>query len=223
MALKKTYKKKTLGLTATQKKAVTILAKKATMGVAETKSYLNVHSQSMFSDLVYAHNIMFPIAQGSNSENVIGEKFFLKNIRLRGLLQSSNGTTPSNEKLFVRLALIRTKKNLTASASSITSTDVYRAPVSTYIASQAFLDLHKIDVVCERKFTVEQPQFDAISTGTAFDINCQINKTLFFDQDNSGYLKDKNYYVIFTCHKSGGASATIGTIRYQYMINYKDV
>jgi len=225
MLYKKTYQKKATvkGLTQVQKKAVTTIAKKVTYKVAETKSALNPNlAYSHFDDAIYAQNLNFFMAQGSNSEQIVGEKFFLKNINIKGSFSNINSTITGNGTLTWRLAIIRTKKQLTSTALSVSPLDIFRTN-TVQQASVGMIDLHKVDLIYDKVHQISQPNLINTNQNVPFNINVQINKTHFLDQDNSGYLKDKNYYLISTCHKADSISQNTGFIRFQYVLNFKDL
>lgn len=223
------YKKRTnrkvavKGLTTVQKKAVATIAKKVTYKVAETKSALNTGiAYSHFDDAVYAQNLNFFLAQGISSEQIVGEKFYMKNIHIKGSFSNINSSISGNGTLTWRLAIIRTKKALTSSTLQITGTDVFRNS-TTQIASLGMIDLHKVDLIYDKIHTISQPNISNANQNVPFDINVQINKTHFLDLDNSGYLKDKNYYLVSSCHKADGVAQNTGFIRFQYSLNFKDM
>ena len=215
-------KKMASGLNARQKKAVTAIAKKTTLKIAETKSAVSVYQTDLFNDLVYALNLNYFLAQGSTSETIVGEKFFLKNIYLKGRFYSYNTASPGNSPLHCRLMVIRTKKALTNTFASQTISDIFRGS-AVEVATTGFPDLHKIDVIKDVHFRVPQATIGTSGTSTSFTHNLKINKTLFTDTDNSGYLKDKNYYIIATCYKADNPAVNVGALRVQWALNFKDV
>ena len=202
-------------------KKVTGIAKKVVHREAETKSALNNSIPgNMFNDSVYAQNLNFFISQGSNAENVIGEKFYLKNIHIKGTLSNLVNINTGNTPLFYRLLVIRTKKPLTNSSSIITATDIFRS--SNSIASLAHVDLHKVDLIKDITGKLTNP-INLTNDQTRFDINLKINKTHFIDTDNGGYLKDKNYYLIFTAYKVDNPVFNVGFLSLNWSINFKDM
>lgn len=190
---------------------------------SETKSYLdNVSGQNLYNDFVYAQNLNYGISQGVNSEQIIGEKLFVKNIRVKGQVTSLCGTTPSNGQLAYRVLIVRTKKALTSSWSAVTFSDIFRGS-TTAVASRAMVDLHKVDVIYDKTKIIGQPNNSAVAMMSHVDFNIKINKNHFCDQDNSGYFKDKNYYLIITAHKEdSGVLANVGYLRATWTVNFKD-
>lgn len=215
-------KKMATGLNAKQKKAVTAIAKKATLKVAETKSSISIRLADLFNDLVYAQNLNFHLAQGQTAETIVGEKLYLKNIYIKGRFYSYNTAGAGNSNLHCRLMVIRTKKALTNTFSSITYDDVFRGS-TTEIAESGFPDLHKVDVIKDVTYKIPMANISTEGTSTSFTHNLKINKTLFFDTDNGGYFKDKNYYLICSAHKADNPAANVGAIRFQWALNFKDL
>lgn len=204
------------------KKTMTAIAKKVVHGEAETKSAITATSQTLLNDLVYAQNLNFFISQGDTSETLDCEKLFIKNIYIRGLLlNSSNATNGQGDQCF-RVQIVKTKKALTNVFSAITASDVYRG-ATTFFAMQGFVDLHKVDLLYEKTFRIGIPEQANVDQNIPFTINLKVNKNHYFDFDNGGYFKDKNYYFIITPYKSAAAGGlSVATLRMQWAINFKD-
>lgn len=213
---------KTKGLSQTQKKSVATIAKRVVHREAETKSAINSLSQAVAGDSVYAQNINFFLAQGDTSESIDGEKFMLKNIYMKASIIKHNNSTATNEDLTFRVMLIRTKKALTNTSTIITYSDVFRGS-SDRLASKGFVDLHKVDLLYDKTFHFSQPNQANTFAQKAITINKKINKNLLFDTDNGGYLKDKNYYLIYTAHTPNNTVETVATLRAQWALNFKDL
>lgn len=189
---------------------------------AETKSALsNVTPGFIFDDFCYAQNLNFFIQQGQTSEQLIGEKLFLKNIHLKGWLSSVNNATASNEPLMYRLLLIRSKKPLITTSGTITATDVFRSTVD--LSSNAHVDMHKVDIIRDIRGKIPMPRLANTTDSIAFDLNVKINKSHTFDSDNSGYFKDKNYYLVYTAYKVSHPASNVGFLKMSYTLNYKDM
>lgn len=203
------------------KKTMTAIAKKVVQGEAETKSTVNNVVTTLTGDAVYALNLLYVLQQGTTAEALIGEKFHLKNIYSRINYVQANSATASTGDSFLRVMMVRTKKPLTASGSLITATDVFRGATSRY-ASLGFVDLHKVDLVYDKTFHIPVCELVNQDNSKYITINKKINKTLTFDLDNSAYVKDKNYYLIYTAHKADNNGNGIGTFRFQWSLNFKD-
>lgn len=207
-------------------KKVTAIAKKAIHKEAETKSPMNNLGAgiNMIPDIVYATNLTYFIAQGNSAETIDGEKVFVKNIRLKGLVFAFNSATVTNTPTTFRLMVIKTKQPLTNTNAPITASDVFRLPVPAYTALQGHLDTHRVDILYDKVINFGQPNQANVIEHKGFEINLKINKTHFIDQENGGYFKDKNYYLVYTLCKSDAAVVnTSGVIRCQWSINLKDM
>lgn len=201
------------------KKDVARIARNVALKAAETKSFIsNVSGGSQTQDAVVATNLIYSIGQGVTAESVIGEKVFIKNIHLKGYF---NTDTTNDAACTLRCALVRTKKALTNSRASITVTDAFRTNVTNEAALGHF-DLHKVDVLWDKMYKVGIPNISGLSMTQAFDFNVPINKTHYFDADNSGYFKDKNYYLIVTAYKEKFGTVTPGFMSLQWTVNFKD-
>lgn len=213
---------KVTGLTVDQQKAVRSIAKSVTLNLAETKSFISNVVQPLFNDLVYAQNLIFGITQGNAAEGIVGEKMYLKNFYMRFLLTSTNNGTATNESLGVRLLVIRTKKPLVNTWGPIVQGDVFRG-ANVAFAYQGMVDMHEVDLLYDQVHEFEQPNQLNINSGKFVEIKVPVNKTHYFDTDNGGYFKDKNYYLIATAVKDNiGIATNVGAIRGQWLVNFKD-
>lgn len=188
---------------------------------AETKSaYNNFATATVNNEQTYAYNLNYFIQQGASAENVIGEKVYIKNINLRGYFSSTTGS----EALIGRMLLIRTKTPLGAALINATSTDIFRSTLSRR-AALSHVDLHKVDLLFDKTFTMNAPGVSGIARVKDFQINVPINKTHYFDADNSGYFKDKNYYLVWTVFRpdlTTGSTSQVGDMSCAWTVNFKD-
>lgn len=194
------------------------IARAVTLRTSETKSYYSTYTTSPLDDNYVAQNLIYPISQGAGSENIVGEKMFLKNIRLKGFMQINqpNATTTTR---CARIIVFATKKQLTNSQTIITDTDLVRTGGASSSLCE-HVDLHKVDLLYDNTWTLTQNLANQIET-IPFNINIPINKTVYFDADNSGYLKNKNYYVAF-CGRDGGLTSNPVLFVHNYAVNFKD-
>lgn len=216
----KVYVNRKTALTASQKAEVSKIAKRVVLRQAETKSYYQSSTNATVFDTVgYARNLIYPIAQGATSETVIGEKLHIKNIRIKGQMLF-NGTTEADK--MTRFVIIKSEKDLTNSQASITLSDVFRATSNGSLApTVSSPDLHKIDLFYDsgpirvvKSYATHLPIYP-------IDINVNIDKTEYFDGDNSGNLKGGNYYFVFTAYD--GSTANMANIAFDWTVNYKDL
>lgn len=207
---------------AVTKKQVVKIAKAAVMKSAETKSYLASYSIIPADNTWNVQNLIYPISQGDTAEQIEGEKLFIKNIRFNGFVAINNPASTSTTRQY-RMVVFATKKPLTNSSSGITVTDLVRAGGSANSMCQ-HIDLHKVDLLYDRKFSLTQ----ALSGQTVtrpFMLNVPINKTCYFEADNAGYLKDKNYYMALVASDGFGGSAGTAPVKFEYTwtVNFKDI
>lgn len=216
-------KKKATGLTKTQLKAVSTIARRAVGKTVETKSYYGSHtSSSIYGSILYAKNLIYSMSQGYNSETYIGEKLWVKNIHIKGLLAFDSATASVRAKLF-RLLVVRCTKLLTSGSGSITETEIFRSGSSNLALMPAcyHTDSHKVDILYDSGAKTINESFDSNVPIYPFDLNIKINKNLYMDADNSGVFKGGDYYFIWCAEDLSGATAA-AKIAFDYTINYKD-
>lgn len=211
----RTYNKGPKGLTKTQTKAVATIAKKATLKVAETKSYISSSTRSPVSDLYYASNLIYPITQGTTSETVIGEKMFLKNIHIRLFYKTAIGLGAAQQT--VRFMVVQAKKDFTNSHGTVSYLDLMRGVGGT--PSVDFPDHHKVTILKKYEMVLNP----STTSGHVFvkDIYVPINANKTFQSDNSGYFKAGNYYLILHASDFSGLNTT-GQFSFTWSVNYKD-
>lgn len=197
--------------------------KKVVYGVAETKSFIANAAFNLADGSVYAINLNFPLIQGSNAENIVGEKLFLKNIYVKGEMFQVNSATVSNLPSYQRVLIIRTKKPLTNTNVSITPTDVFRLGTATNRwSTNGMVDLHKVDLLYDKLIYFGQPNQANTDQFRAVTINKKVDRTHYVDTDNGGYFKDKNYYMIICNDKNTAQAGNSGSIRISWAMNFKD-
>lgn len=220
----KTGKKNIKGLTKTQIKAVATIAKKTVGKAVETKSYYGSHTSSaIYGSYLYAKNLIYSMSQGYNSETYIGEKLWVKNIHIKGILAFDSATASVRAKLF-RLLVVRATKLLTSGSGSITETEIFRSGSSNLAVMPAcyHTDIHKVDVLYDSGAKTINESFDSNVPIYPFDLNIRINKNLHMDADNSGVFKGGDYYFIWCAEDLSGALVPAAKIAFDYTVNYKD-
>jgi len=208
------------------KKAMTAIAKSVLNKETETKSMLKKSLNIQhFPDTVYALNLNAPLLQGISSEQVIGEKIHLKNIHLKLLITAINSTGASNQNLIFRTLVVRTKKALTVTQSSVAFDDIFRGGTESPTfdrASLAMVDLHRVDLLYDKTHVFSQPNQANVDVEKPVDIQIKINKNHMIDTDNGSYFKDKNYYLITTCHKNDLTAVNVGLLNVAWTLNFKN-
>lgn len=201
-------------------RAVATIAKRVTQKVAETKSaYNSISSSNMFDQVVYARNLLYFMAQGTGSEQYIGEKMFIKNIHIKGQL-TFTGTTERNKSY--RLLVIRANQAFTTSSTAITYSDVFRSGSSNSAlpASCLHTDNHKVTVLYDSGPKVAVKQYLTHIPIHPIDINLKINKSVHWTADGSGYIKNGNYYVIYMADDQ--SAANMASVAWDFTVNFKD-
>lgn len=207
--------KKITGMSVQQ---VSRIARSVTLRAAETKSYLkDIGNTNQPDDALRVWNLNYGISQGTTAEGIVGEKLHLKNIRIQGIVNSA--TQGNSNTKTVRMLVFKTKKALATGTSGIdvTVTDVMRSNIGTF---RNHVDLHKVDLLYDRTLMLT-PNYNNQVVSKTFTINVPINKTEYFDTDNSGFLKDKNYYFAIQ-HYDGNGIYTPATHSFCYSVNFKD-
>jgi len=189
---------------------------------AETKSYLNYSELIPINNQTDVKNLIFFMNQGTNAEQIVGEKFHLKNIRIQGSFLSVNA---KNSTKSGRIIVFKTKKPLTNDAlANLPLTDLFRSGGSN-IRMDQHVDVHKVDLLFDKTYRLT-PNVEGMEMQKQFKINIKLNKDEYFDADNSGYLKKGNYYLAFTTFDPGCVPEVAPSglsCRYTFAINYKDI
>lgn len=200
-------------------KKVAKIAKKVVMRAAETKSSLTSYNVTPIDGAWSVSNLSFPIGQGDTAEDVIGEKVHMKSLNIRGniYVQNNNAGTTT----IARLVVFRSKQNLTTSSATITATDLVRATASTN-PQQHHIDLHKVDLLYDTTLVLTPQVANSQTIQQPFVINIPVNKTHYFDSDNSGLFKDKQYYLGFVGYNGIIVSSPAGCT-FTAAVNFKDM
>lgn len=203
------------------KPALVALIKKTIKTEAETKSFINsAYTHTGTSDLVHVSNLIAPMTQGVGEGQYIGEKMFIKNINFKAVISrlAANGS----EDLFVRVLIIKTKEPITnTSINGATYTDIFRGS-ATAVATVGMVDLNKVTLVYDKLVHVDPPTISGALGQKAWSYNLKLNKKVTWDQSNSNYLKDGNYYIV-TVPQNPSNSISNCFWRLQYTINFKDL
>lgn len=202
------------------KSAVQKIAKKVILRAAETKSSLSNFGLNNIDSQWGVANLSFPIGQGDTAEDVIGEKIFLKNIRMRCDFTTQNNNV--GQTTVFRAIVFRSKNTITTGTAALVpvTTQLMRAPITGSISAQQ-VDLHKVDLLYDQTFTLTPDVANAQVMRHHWDFNLPINRTHYFDTDNSGILKDKQYYFAFVAQNGGIPSP--GILEASVAVNFKDM
>lgn len=203
--------------TKSQTSAIAKIAKKVDLRLAETKSFISTSTRSATSDIWYASNLIYPITENTGNENVIGEKMYITNMKFRVSFVSATARTSTPQ--FLRVAVVKAKKDFTNSHSAITNTDLIRSPAAAQTADD-FIDQHKVIKLKDlcRSFN---PQ-TASGASTFWEFTVPVNRTEYFLIDNGGYFMQGNYYLCLQATDFSGIN-TCGTFSFTWTVNFKDM
>lgn len=199
----------------TEKKVVQI-AKRVNIKQAETKQFQATNSYNMTSDSWKGVNLIYPMSQGYASTNLIGEKIFLRSITVKALYITDGARTSSTQ--YVRLALIKAKKDFTNSSATLTASDIVKTPTAATSYPDIF-DTHKISVLRQYK-RILHPNTTS-GTATSFEFSVPIGKNEYWQSDGAGYLKSGNYYLVLNASDASGINTT-GNFFITYSVNFVD-
>lgn len=192
-------------------------------GLAETKSYLGSINMVPLEDTIRCTNLVYNISQGTAKDDVVGLKYHIKNIRFNGYIYNT-ASANINFNGAARIIVFRDKVKLTSSASTLSPSDLFRvAGTNAYYAMTGHVDLRKVDLLHDETILLTQPT-DTARISVPVRFNIPINKTVNMDTDNSGWLKDKNFYMAFLYYTGEGdiAAASFGLIG-DYSVNFTDL
>lgn len=201
-------------------KKVRAIAKKAIKSEAETKSYIAGNTATCTSDTATAFNLNYAMGPGTGEGQYVGEKIHVNSINMK-IVVSQLSTAAQNESMHFRILLIRTKQNLTTGSTIITNGDVFRG-TTVALATIGHVDLNKVTLLHDQLVHIPAPQIAGVNGQKTIHFRKKLNKTETWDNSNSGYFKNSNYYLIAVPQNPSNSTA-IGFIRFQYTINFKDM
>jgi hypothetical protein len=198
------------------------VARKAVMQKAETKSYISPQVNSvLYDDFFYYDNIFAPIAGGGGSENRIGEKICVKNVKINWWNYIYNNSQNSETKT-MRMIVFSTKEKLGTSTGALNQSELFRLP-GTFNAAKGQIDLHKVNVHYDQKI-VYQPTILSQSMHKSGQIVVKFNdKNLFYTDDTTvTYFKDKQYYFAYG-YVSNAGILTQSNLYFTVTVNFTDM
>lgn len=214
--------KKTKGKSKLTAQAVAKIARAVTMKAAETKSYITSVADTVTDNVYRTVCVNYGIGQGAASEQKLGEKIFVKNLRIKGkVFQTSSGGASMLQRIG-RIVVFRSKKNLaTSNPATLTRSDLMRTGGASYISAD-HVDLHKVNLLYDQTFLFPLQNATDQYTNHLIDINIPINKTCYFDSDTTNnYFKNEDIYIAYAIYTNGGIT-TPGTYIFNYSLNFKD-
>lgn len=196
------------------------IARKTLLSMEETKSFLSADLLLQPVDNSWQiRNLLHPISTGAGSQNMIGRKMFIKNIRFRCnmFFNPTSNTTSAN----CRVVVFKHKDTITTtSANSPTGTEFLRSSVGQ--PAIAHVDLNKVITLLYDKTITMTRQIDATQVvQRPLEFNIPINRTESFNGDASGLLDDGQYYLAFIA-QNGNLTTNAVSFNFQYAVNFKD-
>lgn len=191
----------------------------------ETKSSYATLGQFHYANDLRAVNLIHHMSQGDTNVTYTGRSINLKSIHIKGRMHLENpGNQPNG--ICCRFMIIRTKKALTNSSSVITTTDVLRALGQQYFASTGHVDFGKVQLLYDKKHVVQPFNSDGNANRyISYDIKVPFKgKKVYWDENNSGYLKDGNYYLVTTIDSIGASQSIdrVGVDNIDWTVNFQD-
>lgn len=211
----------TKSLSSPQRKEVAKIAKDITIKQAEVKTALNYWAgQSVPDGLCRSFNLCYFMSQGSQASNFIGEKIRIKNIVIKGFTRSQISTSGNYQPKYLRLMIIKTKKQLTSgSATDIALTDVYRNSEAN--PNIDHIDPSKVDLLYDKTLRLV-PVLNATEVSQHYTIDLPVNRVENYDADTSGFFKKQSYYFLMHCFDGNGLYAPLNNW-FQYEVNFTDL
>lgn len=210
-------------LTNKQTKAVAKIASKVFNKVAEKKSYISpAHTHSPLDGTWVVRNLFFPLSQGDTASTYTGKKIDVSHITFNVSL--TQGHLSSLDDRNARVMVFASREEYTTSATTLTGSQIMRTPLPANTSLQQ-IDYAKIQKLYDAKIKLI-PRVATTSNAPGriwktMTFRIPIKKVLQFTEDNSGRLKNRQYYIAFTGYDN---SLTLSPVQYdfQYQINFRD-
>lgn len=214
------YKRPTTGKSKADNASISRIARRVILKAAETKLYAATNTINVADNTTTAINLNSGISTGSTSVDRLGTKIMIMNIRIHSLFYS-NGSSNSATKAF-RISVIKTPTRLTATNTTVTSTDVYKSgTVNTTMA--AHFDLKKVKLLYDQTFSVT-PSYGTVAPQVMLypkRISIPVNKSEVYESDSSSYIPSGNYYLLLSTYDGNGVLAP-GGFNIAYTVSFKD-
>lgn len=187
----------------------------------ETKSAMaRITASSITEGLLYAANIgAAAVTQGSQAQQIVGEKMFLKNLHLKMNLISSSAAVPKT----FRVMVVASKDKLTNSTnfSLQTNSSILRPDVLPGDLTLGHIDLHRVDVLYDHTFAFNPTLSASDAQRRDLTIRIPINKSVYAESENGSYFKNKNYYLAVTSYQSGALAVPV-SLDAVLAVNFRD-
>lgn len=191
----------------------------------ETRSGINGGGEFLFQDAIRANNLMYFLNQGDALANYAGRAINLKNIHIKGRVFIENDNNQPNGTC-VRLLVVRAKTPWTNTSTTLSTGDLFRIGGQPHFASSGHIDFSKVELLYDKKWVVQPFHQSGNANGyISYDIKVPFNmKKVYFDNDNSGYLKHGNYYFVQVVDQINAAASIdrVALNNFTWTVNFQD-
>lgn len=209
-------------LTVRQTKAVKSIAKKAALGVSETKknNYYTEDPDNVNNGL----STFFPlyrIPQNVNDDGLIGDEIILRGLKVRFWMTISGSAIKS---AVLRFFVIWTKTD--SALLDLTINDVFLNELgggnTSLPAISGIFDTDKVDVVFDKSWALNLTASGTETQGRIFEKYFPFNKKVKFRSDAGGYSKNMNLVYGFTAYSPQDMGGNSVAINHTSVVYYKD-
>jgi hypothetical protein len=172
---------------------------------------------------IYTANPLYGISQGTTDSSRIGDTIHIDHISLRWLVETLNGTTPSNPAIvrFMVVALTQQYANSNFT-SGVGSTDMFYA-INQGAVVNARVDSRLCKVLCDETVSINSMVASTESMAIG-EMHCTIDAPFEF-RTGTQYGSAMNLYILAIPYTAGGTSGTtlVGNFSYDYTVAFRDV
>ena len=197
------------------------IARSVVQKQAETKSYYTNWVHLLYDNRISAVNPIYNIGQGTTSEQIVGEKMFIKNIQVFGNLFPLV-TAGWDKTCLARLIVCHARdKLITGNQGAIGASSFMRTGGTGTYPIDA-IDLHKVKVLSDTKWVI-QPFITGGTVNSPYSVTVPISKNEFYDSDASGYLRDGQYFVALIVYDNRGVASNYWGSNMNTAVNFIDM
>lgn len=173
----------------------------------------------------YSENLLYWIGQSSADDGRIGDKIYIKNIAFK-FNTYDLPTNTSGSRIFFKAYIIKCRDAIRSGsfAPSLTATALPAIVKSGTVATNAFEDTERFTFVKKKSFSLPYEQIANQGRWLQTGMTLSLNKNIQYDGDNSGYVRNSNYYFVIVQQAIGNvvAAANVG-FDVNVKITYKDI
>lgn len=220
--------KKTVGK-ATNKR-IRKVAIKAVKSLTETKvTFINYSPQTVLNNTWYAINAFYDIGQGTADYQRIGDKIWMQSVQFRMNLLIDNTTMTAGQQTIpqfhIRILLVQNKTRQ-SNGAILGTFPIWGGdnPLKAGYPMNGIIDKEKFTVMSDRKYTVNPNNNLQKKQNWYKNVTMKMGKSIQYDADNGGYLKFKNYYILFQIYVED-SSLGLNTLKMNLLQShrYKDL